>query len=71
MPKPINLEQLLASNPGVNAERLKQLLEASQKLRRPVGSRYKYNLIPPFAGRLQRHQSAQVGGAHDDTRTPS
>ncbi|HEV3078751.1 MAG TPA: hypothetical protein VGY66_03190 [Gemmataceae bacterium] len=71
MPKPIDLDQLLADNLGVDAEKLKKWLEEMQRLQLPVPSRYRYNLVSPFAGRLYRHPAAEVGGPNDNVRKDS
>ncbi len=71
MPKPIDLDRLLANNPGVDAEQLKKRLEASQRFRGTGASRYRYNLLPPFARRLRQHPPAAVGGPDDNVRKPS
>jgi hypothetical protein len=59
---------LLANNPNVNAEQLRERLEACKKLR---PSKYNYNLIAPFAGRLHRRCAAEVGGSADNVRQKS
>jgi hypothetical protein len=59
MPNPIDLEKLLADNPGINAAQLKEWLELSQKLRAAGATRYKYNLLSPFA-RRPRHAASEV-----------
>ena len=70
MPRSIDWNKLLADNPGIDADRLKEWLEASQKLYFPRASRYRYNLIPPFAGG-HRGPAAEIGGSGDNIRKRS
>jgi len=65
--KDINLEELLTNNSGVDAELLKKAAEMDNELG-PKNCRYKYNLVPPFAGRMFRHPAAEVGGSDDNVR---
>jgi hypothetical protein len=59
MPEAIDLQRLLANNPGVDAERLKIYLEAAKRIVRVKG-RYRYNIMPPFCRRQRRR--ARVKG---------
>lgn len=68
MTKIIDLDELLANNPNVDAARLRERLLACEKFQL---SRYRYNLVAPFSGRLYRHPPAQAGGVHDNTRNAS
>jgi hypothetical protein len=63
MPKPIDLEKLLADNPGINADQLREWLEYSQKLCAAGPTRYRYNLVSPFASR-PRHAASEGGPPH-------
>jgi len=68
MVKPVELDELLANNPKVDAERLRERMEACKMIRL---SKYRYNLISPFAGRLHRHRGAEVGGPNDNVKLRS
>lgn len=50
----IELNILAENNPGINLEKLKQMLELSAKLRQSGTSRYRYNIVAPFGGRANR-----------------
>lgn len=63
----LDLQKLLAENPGVNANQLRERLEASRKLH-PLGrNRYRYNLVSPFANRF-RYRAVEIGGSEDTIR---
>jgi hypothetical protein len=59
MPKPIKKDELVATNPKVNAEQLEQGLDAVRQLRSQGFGRPGYNLVRPFTRRLVRTQSSQ------------
>ena len=67
MPLSIDLEKLFADNPGINADQLKEWLELSQKLCAAGATRYKYNLLSPFA-RQHRHAAFEATGPHGSNK---
>ena len=66
---PINLDKLLADNPGIDAEKLKEWLRATKALS-PLRMKYRFNLVPPFSGRHHRSPVAEMGGPNDNVRKP-
>jgi hypothetical protein len=64
MPQQPDLTQLLANNPNIDAEKLKTRLKMRQKRTGGKRSRYRYNLLAPFAGR--RTTAAKARGASSD-----
>lgn len=67
MVPPIDIAELVAKNPGVDAKQLEECQRQSALF--GDGQRYKYNLLPPFAGR-GRSQMAECNGPGDNIREP-
>lgn len=66
----IDLEKLLAENPGVDLDRLREWREASRKLHPSGRNRYKYNLLSPFANRF-RHRAVEDIAPEDNRKKQS
>ncbi len=64
--RPVNLDELIARNPKVDLERLREYQRQAALFE--DGLRCKYNIVSPFAGRMHRHQMAECGGPSDNVR---
>lgn len=63
--KSIDIEKILAKNPGVNAKDLAEVLKVLEELHNSGVQIKRYNLVMPFSKGLQRRRFGSGSGEED------